>query len=159
MRSLTDFRAKVTIQRFIHQTVDESSSGGKSMKGVFLVGRVILGGFFLYSGINHFRHKEGMAQYAGAKNMPNPELAVLASGAMLAAGGASLIFGLKPKFGVVPLLAFLPAASAMFHDFWNEQDPQAKQNQQIHFFKNVAIVGAVLALMGVEEWPLSVAGS
>ena len=129
------------------------------MKGLFLAGRMILGGFFLYNGINHFRQKEGMAQYAGAKNLPNPELAVLASGAMLAAGGTSLILGLKPKLGILSLVGFLAASSPLFHDFWNEQDPHAKQNQLIHFSKNIAILGAALALLGVEEWPLSVAGS
>ena len=129
------------------------------MKGLFLAGRLILGGFFLYNGINHFKQKEGMAQYAGAKNVPNPELAVLASGAMLAAGGASLVLGLKPKFGILPLLGFLATASPMFHDFWNEEDPQMKQNQLINFSKNIALLGATLALMGVEDWPLSVAGS
>ncbi len=127
------------------------------MKALFLVGRVILGGFFVYNGINHFKEKEGLAQYAGAKNIPQPELAVLASGAMMAAGGASLILGLKPKFGALSIIGFLAAASPMFHDFWNEKDPQAKQQQLIHFSKNIALLGAALSLAGVEEpWPLSV---
>ena len=128
------------------------------MKGMFLAGRLILGGFFLYNGINHFLQKEGMAQYAGAKNVPNPELAVLTSGALLAAGGASLILGLKPKFGILPILAFLGVVSPMMHDFWNVQDQQMKQNELINFSKNMALLGAALALMGVKEWPLSVAG-
>ncbi|MBV8832029.1 MAG: DoxX family protein [Acidobacteriaceae bacterium] len=129
------------------------------MKGLFLFGRLILGGFFVYNGINHFKQREGMAQYAGAKNVPNPEVAVLASGAMLVAGGTSLILGLKPKVGMLPLLGFLGIVSPMIHDFWNEQDAQSKQQQMIHFSKNMALAGAVLALMSVEEWPLSVAGS
>ena len=79
--------------------------------------------------------------------------------AMLAAGGASLILGLKPKIGILPLIGFLAIVSPMIHDFWNEQDAQSKQQQSTHFAKNMALAGAVLALMGVEEWPLSVAGS
>jgi uncharacterized membrane protein YphA (DoxX/SURF4 family) len=126
------------------------------MKALFLAGRVILGGFFLYNGINHFKQKEGLAQYAGAKNLPAPEMAVLVSGAMLAAGGASLILGMKPKLGAISVIGFLATASPLFHDFWNEQDPQAKQQQMINFSKNMALLGAALALAGVEEWPLSV---
>ncbi len=126
------------------------------MKALFLIGRSILGGFFLYSGINHFLHKEGMTQYAASKNLPNPELAILASGAVLAAGGASLILGMKPKIGAVSIIGFLAAASPMFHDFWNVDDPQAKQQQMINFSKNMALLGAALALAGVEEWPLSI---
>jgi uncharacterized membrane protein YphA (DoxX/SURF4 family) len=130
------------------------------MKGLFLAGRAILGGFFLYNGINHFKEKKGMAQYAGAKKVPNPEVAVLASGALLAAGGASLILGMKPKFGALSLIGFLAIVSPMMHDFWNSEDPQAKQQQLIHFSKNMALLGAALSLAGVEEpWPLSIGSS
>ena len=128
------------------------------MKALFLIGRTILGGFFLYNGINHFRNKEALAQYASAKNLPSPDLAVVGSGALLAAGGASLMLGLKPQLGALSLIGFLIPASTQFHDFWNEQDPRGKQQQQIHFAKNMALVGAALALAGVEDWPLSIAG-
>jgi uncharacterized membrane protein YphA (DoxX/SURF4 family) len=47
-------------------------------------------------GINHFKNVKGMAQYTAAKNVPNPELAVEASGALLLFGGASILLGLKP---------------------------------------------------------------
>lgn len=127
------------------------------MKAVFLLGRVILGGFFLYNGINHFKEKRGMAQYVGAKNIPNPEMAVLASGALLSAGGASLILGIKPKFGALSIIGFLAVASPLMHDFWNSEDPQAKQQNMIHFSKNMALLGAALILAGLETpWPLSV---
>jgi putative oxidoreductase len=126
------------------------------MKAIFLLGRTILGGFFLYNGINHFRQTKGLAQYAAAKNLPYPEIAVQASGAAIAFGGASIILGLKPKLGAAAIVAFLAGASAGIHDFWNVQDPQAKQNEMIHFSKNIALLGAALALMSVEEpWPAS----
>jgi uncharacterized membrane protein YphA (DoxX/SURF4 family) len=129
------------------------------MKAVFLLGRVILGGFFLYNGINHFKQREGMVGYASSKNVPNPELAVIASAVLLTAGGASLMLGVKPKFGLLPLLGFLAVVSPTMHDFWNETDPQSQQQQMIHFSKNMALLGAILALMGVEEWPASLAAS
>ncbi|SRR5579875_1448460 len=126
------------------------------MKALFLVGRLVLGGFFVYNGINHFKQKQALAQYAGAKNVPNPEMAVLVSGAMLAAGGASLILGMKPKLGALAIIGFLSTVSPAIHDFWNATDPQAKQQDMIHFSKNMALLGAALALAGLEEpWPLS----
>jgi uncharacterized membrane protein YphA (DoxX/SURF4 family) len=126
------------------------------MKALFLLGRVILGGFFLYNGINHFKQKRALAQYATFKNIPNPELAVLASGALIAVGGASFMLGLKPRWGALSIIGFLAAASPLFHDFWNEQEGQAKQQQQINFSKNIALLGAALALLGLEQpWPLS----
>lgn len=127
------------------------------MKAAFLLGRMIFGGFFLYNGINHFKQQQALAQYAGAKNVPNPEQAVLASGVALAFGGASLILGLKPKLGTLAIIGFLATVSPTIHDFWTAQDPQQQQNDMIHFSKNMALLGAALALLGVEEWPLSIA--
>ncbi len=127
------------------------------MKAAFLLGRLVFGGFFLYSGINHFKQTNALAQYAGAKNVPNPELAVQASGVALTVGGASIILGLKPHIGTLAILGFLAAVSPTIHDFWSADDPQQKQNEMIHFSKNMALLGAALALAGVEEWPLSIA--
>jgi len=127
------------------------------MKAAFLLGRMIFGGFFLYSGIHHFQERKSLAQYARAKNVPLPDIAVTATGAMLIAGGASIVLGVKPKWGTLAATTFLGGVSPMMHDFWNAEDPQQRQNEMIHFIKNMAMLGAALALMGVEEpWPASV---
>jgi putative oxidoreductase len=128
------------------------------MKAVFLLGRLMFGGFFLYNGINHFKQQQALSQYAGAKNVPNPDLAVIASGIALAAGGSSIILGLKPRIGTLAIIAFLGTVSPLIHDFWSAADPQQRQNDMIQFSKNMALLGAALALIGVEEWPASIAG-
>lgn len=128
------------------------------MKATFMLGRALLGGFFLYNGINHFLKLDSMAQYASAKKVPMPEVAVAASGALLVAGGSSLITGVKPKLGAAALVAFLVGVSPAMHDFWNMDDPQQKQNDMINFSKNMALLGATVALGSVEEpWPASLA--
>lgn len=127
------------------------------MKLPFLLGRVVFGGFFLFSGIRHFIEYKNMGQYVGAKHVPLPEAAVLGSGALLAAGGASILLGAKPKLGALALLTFLTTASPSIHDFWNDQDPAQKQNNMSHFMKNMALLGGALALLGIEEpWPASI---
>jgi putative oxidoreductase len=57
--------------------------------------------------------------------------------------------------GTLCIIAFLAAASPLFHDFWTAEDPQQKQNDIIHFSKNIALLGAGLALAGIEKWPAS----
>jgi putative oxidoreductase len=129
----------------------------KFQRAAFLFGRIILGGYFLYSGIHHFQDRKTMAQYAGAKKVPLPDVAVPASGAMLIAGGASLLLGIRPRLGALAILTFLAGVSPIMHDFWKHEDPQQRMNEMINFTKNLALAGAALALAGVEEWPLSVA--
>ena len=57
-------------------------------------GFLYVGNFFAYNGINHFLHQKSMSQYAEAKGVPAAESATPATGAMLLAGGASIMAGL-----------------------------------------------------------------
>lgn len=127
------------------------------MKAPFMLGRLIFGGFFLYNGIHHLRDRKQLAQYAAAKGVPLAEAAVVGSGAMLLAGGTSILLGVKPKVGALAILGFLTAVSPVMHNFWAQEEPQMRQNDMIHFAKNLAMAGAALALLGVEEpWEGSV---
>ena len=127
------------------------------MKAPFLLGRLVFGGFFLYSGIHHFVDRKLLAQYAAAKKVPLPDVAVMASGAMMIMGGASILSGVKPKWGTLAIMGFLAGVSPMIHDFWSHQDPNQRQAEMVNFTKNLALLGGALALMGVEEpWPVSV---
>jgi putative oxidoreductase len=126
------------------------------MKAVFLIGRIVFGGFFLYSGIEHFRQRRRYRDYARSKKVPSPDAGVILSGLMLLAGGASIILGLKPKMGAIAIAAFLGATSPVMHDFWRQQDPNQRANEMYQFEKNLALLGATLALMGMKEpWPVS----
>lgn len=127
------------------------------MKALFLAGRVAFGGFFIYNGIHHYLKWRGMAQYAGARKVPLPEAAVLASGALLLLGGTLVALGVKPKLGAAAIMVFLGSVSPAMHNFWAQEDPNQHTQEMIHFSKNMALLGAALALLGVEEpWPLSI---
>lgn len=128
------------------------------MKAAFALGRLIFGGFFLYNGIHHFMDRKSLSQYAGAKNIPQPELAVTLSGLALILGGASVVSGVRPKMGAALLVGFLASVSPTMHDFWHASDATERMNQMVQFSKNMALLGAALALMGVDEpWPVSAA--
>jgi len=118
-----------------------------------LLGRAIFGGFFLYSGIHHFRDRKMMAGYSQSKGVPAPSVAVAATGAMLTAAGLSLISGVRPKIGASLTAAFLLGVSPVMHAFWREEG-QERMNDTINFSKNMALVGgALLAASVPEPWP------
>ena len=79
-----------------------------------------------------------MAQYASSKHVPQPELAVTATGAAPVRGGASILLGVKPKLGAAALIGFLAGVSPIMHDFWREQDPNKRMEDMIQFTKNMA---------------------
>ena len=120
-------------------------------KAAYWLGRVVMGGYFLSSGLNHFKHREQMAQYAASKGVPSPDAMVVATGAMLVGGGASLIAGMKPSLGALAVMTFLAGVSPQMHDFWNVEDPGRRQQEMINFTKNVALMGAMLSVIGAER--------
>ncbi len=116
------------------------------MKFPFVLGRLAFGGFFLYNGIRHFRNRDAMAQYTASKHVPMPGAAVEATGALLIAGGVSMMTGLAPTLGAAAIVTFLAGVSPVMHNFWRHSDPNERQNQIAHFSKNMALVGAAVAL-------------
>jgi uncharacterized membrane protein YphA (DoxX/SURF4 family) len=127
------------------------------MRTLFVLGRAIFGGFFAYSGINHLQQAESMGQYAAAKGVPAAEQAVQVTGALLLAGGLSVMTGYKPRQGLAALVMFLVPVTLQMHRFWEEEDAQKRQAEMAHFMKNAALLGAALAMMHIPEpWPASI---
>ena len=126
------------------------------MSIVLLIGRIILGGYFLYSGIHHFTSLEYIAGYAKMKGTPAPKAAVAGTGALLILGGLSLLLGALPIIGCILLLIFLLGVSSAVHNFWSVQDPQRRASEMINFTKNMALGGALLMILTIPgPWPLS----
>ena len=126
------------------------------MTGLFLIGRILLGGYFLYNGINHFLSLGSMAGYAASKGVPAPEIAVMGSGLLLLVAGASILLGMYPMVGIAAAALFLVGVTPMMHDFWAVPADQ-QLAEMVNFTKNLALLGATVMLVGVPEpWPMSV---
>jgi len=124
------------------------------MKTIFLLGRAIYGGFFLYNGIHHFQARQQMGRYAGMKGTPTPDAAVLGSGGLLLTGGLSVLAGVKPRLGLAAIVGFLLPVTMQMHRFWEVEDPQQRMNEMVNFSKNMALAGAALMMMQIPEpWP------
>jgi putative oxidoreductase len=122
-----------------------------------LLGRALFGGYFLYNGINHFRNRDMLTGYAKNKGVPLAGIAVPITGAMLVAGGVSLLLGNKPKIGTGLIMGFLATASPTIHAFWADRDDQERANDTINFMRNIGLIGAaMLAASLPEPWPVSV---
>ncbi len=126
-------------------------------KTLFVLGRTVFGGYFVYSAINHFKNEEMMSGYAASKGVKAPDLAVLGSGVMLLAGGLSVLLGYRPRLGLATLIGFLIPTSLQMHGFWDVDDPHQQMNEMVNVMKNMALVGASLTMMQLpDRWPLSV---
>ena len=122
----------------------------------FIIGRVVVGCFFLVNGFNHFAQLSMMTGYAKSKGIPAPKLAVGGSGVLLFLGGLSLLLGYHPTIGAALLVIFLLGVSFGIHNFWTVQDQQAKTGEMINFLKNMAILGLLLMTLAIPRpWLMS----
>lgn len=124
---------------------------------LFLVGRVLFGGYFIMNGFNHFRKIGMMKGYASSKGVPMAGLAVSVTGLMILLGGLGMILGLYIKFSVLLLAIFLIFVTFKMHNFWAVTDPNMKMMEMVNFYKNMALLGAVLMILFIPSpWAYSI---
>ncbi len=126
------------------------------MEVLFLIGRIIVGLYYLYNAANHLIvGTEGLTQYARYKGVPAPRLAVIVSGILLLIGGISLLLGIYPGVGVLSLVLFFLPVTFKMHNFWALQDQQQRMIEMVNFTKNMALMGSALMFLMIERWPFS----
>jgi len=129
------------------------------METAFLVGRFIVGIYYLYNAYNHFSKLNMMSGYAQSKGVPSPKVAVFAAGILLLVGGLSIITGYQPTIGAVALVLFFLPVTFMMHNFWKVQDPMARMGEMVNFTKNMALMGSALMFLAIPQpWPFSFGG-
>lgn len=121
--------------------------------GLFWVGRILFATLFIMSGLNHFMQLGAMAQYAESKGLPAARFMVLLSGAMILAGGLSILLWQYVVYGAGLLFVFLLVAGFTMHDFWAIEDEQQKQSEMTQFMKNLSLSGAALIFYVLAQNP------
>jgi putative oxidoreductase len=110
-----------------------------------LLARLLMALMFLPAGISKIGGFAGTAGYIGSVGLPMPEVG--AALAILVEVGASilLIIGLFTRPAALVLAVFTLVASFFFHAFWS-MPAEAQMMQSLMFYKNLAIVGGLLAI-------------
>lgn len=114
---------------------------------MYILGRIIFGAYFAFSGFNHFKNEKMLTGYAKSKGVPSPRLAVLLSGALMILGGLGFIFNVYLPESVILLIIFLVPTTFMMHAFWKISDPMHRMNDQVNFMKNLALIGVLLMML------------
>jgi uncharacterized membrane protein YphA (DoxX/SURF4 family) len=123
-----------------------------------LVGRVLFGVYFVYSGIMHFAKFNQLAGFLPTKGFPAAlaPAAIAATGLMLILGGLSLIVNRYHRIGATLLILFLVPTAFIVHNFWTQTNPMMMQDQMAHFLKNLALACACLMFVGLPASALRV---
>ena len=122
--------------------------------------RPMLASMFVVGGVNALRNASSLAAKAAPvadriiplveKAVPqapiptDPATLVRINGAAQVGAALLLATGRAPRLSATVLAASLVPTTAAHHRFWEEEDPEARANQRIHFFKNVSVLGGLL---------------
>lgn len=124
------------------------------MNPIRSLARPMLASMFLVGGVDAVRDPSSKVPVADdvvppiAKQVPwleemNTEELVRLNGVAQVAGGTLLALGRFPRLSSAVLAVSLLPTTAAGHRFWEEEDPGTRANQQIHFFKNVSMLGGL----------------
>jgi putative oxidoreductase len=120
------------------------------------VGRLLLCTIFVMSTImNKIVNFSGTVTHMQKEGVPPARFALVGAIIFLIVGSISVIIGMKARIGALLLLVFLVLATYYFHDFWTFEG-EAAQEQTIQFMKNLALMGAMLFIIGNGAGPWSV---
>jgi putative oxidoreductase len=117
------------------------------------VGRALFALIFVASVVGDF--SSATIAEASAHGVPLAAILVPLAGVIALVGGVSVMLGYRARFGALLLVVFLVPVTLFMHRFWGVPDPQAAMMQQIHFMKNVSLIGACLLIMHFGSGPYS----
>jgi putative oxidoreductase len=125
---------------------------------VSLAGRILLSAIFIFAGIGKISAFSGTVGYAASVHMPMPSVAIAVALVVELLGGLAILVGFQTRIAAWIVFLYLIPASFFFHNFW-AMEGAARMNNQIHFLKNVAIMGGLLILAASGAGGMSVDAS
>ncbi|GAA0508825.1 hypothetical protein GCM10011581_19080 [Saccharopolyspora subtropica] len=120
--------------------------------------RPMLAAIFIYGGIGSLRDVQSHAKSATPllekvgpikESLPeqiptDPETLVRIDGAVKIGAGTMLALGKFPRLASLLLAGSTAATTLAAHRFWEIEDQEQRTNQQIHFLKNIGLLGGLL---------------
>ncbi|MFF5172311.1 DoxX family protein [Micromonospora sp. NPDC000089] len=128
------------------------------MKPVRSLARVMLSGIFVVSGVRNFQHPQRLVPAAksvtdrvaplinqAAPQLPtDTETLIRVNAAVQVTAGLMFATGRLTRPAAMVLAGTLVPVTIAGHPFWNNDDPAARNNNQIHFLKNLGLFGGLL---------------
>ncbi len=113
-----------------------------------LIGRIFLGGFFLWNGIEEILNFSGTQNiFLAINNLPYPTIFAILATAIEVLGGIMLIVGLKTRISATVLILYILVTSTLFFSSSTSLTTQL-------FLENMAVVGGLLYVTayGAGSW-------
>ena len=132
------------------------------------IARPLLAGIFISGGIAQLRDAEAhakaaspvldkVAELAPTAQSPSNVTLVRADAGVKIGAGLLLALGKAPRLSAAALATSLVPTTLTEHRFWEMRDPEQRKAHQIHFVKNLSLLGGLLLATADTEGKPSVA--
>ena len=112
---------------------------------VLLIGRVLLGGIFVFSGYFKVTAVAAFAASLERRGVPFAPVMGVIGAYVEFLGGLAIVLGIEVRYTSVLMIGFVIVATLISHRFWELQDA-ARAAQQTQFLKNVGIAAGFFLL-------------
>ena len=110
---------------------------------LIIIGRFLLGGYFLQAGIRNFMKIPLHTSILEKKGIPMPRESLLVALVVQVLGGAMVAFGVFPALGAIGLILFTIVANYLYHNFTQFQGEERKSHLA-SVLVNLGIIGGLL---------------
>ena len=111
-----------------------------------VLGRVLLGLYFLVPGLMKITGFAGMHAYMTQHGVPLAQPLLILTIILEVGGGLALIAGWRTRWVALLLAGLTLVINLYMHDFWNVYEGGSQQHETQNFIKNMAIFAGLLIL-------------
>jgi putative oxidoreductase len=142
------FTTPATRRSLLPGTVQLLHKGGSVMAidgnaVLSIMGRLLLGGLFVYGGIHHLFNISGLTHAIAARGMPAAKTVLLFGTGLQTIAGLALILDVYTYWAAWSLIVFTIAASILLVNFW-DMEGEAREGAVRAWWSNSAIIGGLL---------------
>jgi len=119
-----------------------------AQQGLMVIGRGLLGLYFIVPGITKIMGFDATAQYMAAHGVPMIPLLLSATIVIQVGGGAGLLAGYRTQLIAFVLAGLTLIISLFMHDFWAMPAGLERAHETQNFVKNMAIMAGLLYIAG-----------
>ncbi|MCU1588585.1 MAG: DoxX family protein [Frankiales bacterium] len=106
--------------------------------------RPLLASMFIAGGVDALRNPGPRVELVKGAGLSSPEQLVRVNAAADLVGGFMLATNRLPRLSALVLAGSLVPTTYVGHPFWTEKDKAVKKQQQVHFLKNLGLLGGLM---------------
>lgn len=116
---------------------------------ILLIGRGLLGLYFIVPGIGKITGFSAMSEYMAAHGVPFIPVLLALTIVLQLGCGAALVAGWRTQLMAFVLAGLTLVISLFMHDFWAMEEGLQRAHEMQNFIKNMAIMAGLLYVAGI----------